>query len=408
MFGSLKEKLKGALGIFAKKAESEGKQADIEPDKKGFLEKIKERVSRKETLEESKKTKNTKKLEKNLKKEKKKSVEKEFEKIVEEDKTGKKEEKQTREEPKKIVEEEKSEFEKAVEEEKKSIFAKIKDKITTIKISEDKFDDIFWDLELALMESNVAVEVIDKIKNDIKKEIVNVPIKRGNVENIVSEKLKESLKEILNVPGFDLIEKIKEKKPFVICFVGVNGTGKTTTIAKVAHLLKENGLSCVFGAGDTFRAAAIEQLEEHALKLGIRVIKHEYGSDSAAVAFDAIAHAKAKGIDAVLIDTAGRLHSNKDLMKELEKVARVSKPDLKIFVGESITGNDCVFQAKEFDSMIGIDAVILAKADVDDKGGAAISVGYVIKKPILFLGVGQNYDDLERFDSEKILKKIFE
>ena len=408
MFGSLKEKLKGALGIFAKKAESEGKQADIEPDKKGFLEKIKERVSRKETLEESKKTKDTKKLEKNLKKEKKKSVEKEFEKIVEEDKTGKKEEKQTREEPKKIVEEEKSEFEKAVEEEKKSIFAKIKDKITTIKISEDKFDDIFWDLELALMESNVAVEVIDKIKNDIKKEIVNVPIKRGNVENIVSEKLKESLKEILNVPGFDLIEKIKEKKPFVICFVGVNGTGKTTTIAKVAHLLKENGLSCVFGAGDTFRAAAIEQLEEHALKLGIRVIKHEYGSDSAAVAFDAIAHAKAKGIDAVLIDTAGRLHSNKDLMKELEKVARVSKPDLKIFVGESITGNDCVFQAKEFDSMIGIDAVILAKADVDDKGGAAISVGYVIKKPILFLGVGQNYDDLERFDSEKILKKIFE
>jgi fused signal recognition particle receptor len=159
----------------------------------------------------------------------------------------------------------------------------------------------------------------------------------------------------------------------------------------------------VLAAADTFRAAAIQQLEHHAEKLGVKMIKHDYNSDPAAVAFDAVRHAEAKGIDIVIIDTAGRLHSNDNLMNELKKLIKVNKPDLKLFVGESITGNDCVEQAKVYDEIIGIDAIILSKADVDEKGGAALSISYVTKKPVLFIGTGQTYDDLKKFDKKEIM-----
>jgi fused signal recognition particle receptor len=159
-------------------------------------------------------------------------------------------------------------------------------------------------------------------------------------------------------------------------------------------------------AADTFRAAAIDQLQLHADKLGIKLIRHDYGSDPAAVAFDAIKHAEASKKDVVLIDTAGRLHSNTNLMDEMKKIMRVAKPDLKLFVGESITGNDCTEQAKQFDQAVGIDGIILAKADVDEKGGAAISVSYVTKKPIFYLGVGQEYPDLQQFDKDKLIASI--
>jgi fused signal recognition particle receptor len=193
----------------------------------------------------------------------------------------------------------------------------------------------------------------------------------------------------------------------VILFVGINGSGKTTTLAKIASMLKEAGVSSVIAASDTFRAAAIQQLEEHANNLSIKMIKHDYGSDSSAVAFDAIRHAESKGLDVVLIDSAGRLHSNSNLMDELKKLSRVTKPDLKIFVGESITGNDCIEQAQKFNEAIGVDAIILTKADVDEKGGTAISISHVIKKPILFFGKGQNYGDIERFSPKKIVDSIF-
>lgn len=192
----------------------------------------------------------------------------------------------------------------------------------------------------------------------------------------------------------------------MIVFFGINGSGKTTTIAKFAHLLQQNKLSCVMAAADTFRAAAIDQLEEHASKLKIELIKHDYGADPAAVAFDAVKHAKAKKIDVVLVDTAGRMHSNTGLVDEMKKIIRVVKPDLKLFIGESITGNDCIEQAKTFDAAIGIDGIILSKADIDDKGGAAVSVSYVTKKPIFYLGTGQNYSDLKEFDKETITKNI--
>jgi len=205
-----------------------------------------------------------------------------------------------------------------------------------------------------------------------------------------------------------LIEEIenKKEKPYIIAFFGINGSGKTTTIAKLASMLKEMKISCVLAASDTFRAASIEQLQHNADKIGVKLIKHGYGSDPAAVAFDAIKHAKAKNIDVVLIDTAGRMHSNQNLIDELKKITRVTKPDLKIFVGESIAGNDCVEQAKTFNDAVGIDGIILAKADIDEKGGAAVSVSYVTKKPILYLGTGQKYGDLEPFNKEKIMNSI--
>ena len=302
----------------------------------------------------------------------------------------------------------KSETEEPKEE--KSFFSKVKESLTTRKISAEKFEELFWDLELALLENNVAVEVIEKIKEDLKSELVEKPLPR-NVLQKIEDTLQSTLENILTHGRLNLAEKIIEKikarkSPFVVAFFGVNGAGKTTSIAKLAYYLKERKLSVVLAAGDTFRAAAIQQLQEHAEKLNVPVIKQDYGADAAAVAFDAIKYAQKNKVDAVLIDTAGRLHSNANLMAELQKIIRVAKPDLKLFVGESITGNDCIEQARKFNDLVQMDGVILTKADVDDKGGAPLSISYVIGKPILFLGVGQRYQDLEEFDKRKILSRL--
>jgi fused signal recognition particle receptor len=294
------------------------------------------------------------------------------------------------------------------EQEKKGFFTKLKETLTTVKLSDEKFEKLFWDLELVMLENNVAVEVIEKIKEDLRKDLTTGKVSRKGIDELIHDSLKESVESLFAVKKVDLLREIitKKDKPYVMAFIGVNGSGKTTTMAKVASLLLKNRLSVVFAASDTFRAAAIQQLQEHADLLGIKMIRHDYESDPAAVAFDAVKHAKAKQIDVVLIDTAGRLHTNDNLMNELKKLIRVNKPDLKIFIGESITGNDCVEQAKLFNEAVGIDGIILAKADVDEKGGAAISVGFVTKKPILYLGTGQGYDDLEPFDPDVIIKNI--
>ncbi len=289
--------------------------------------------------------------------------------------------------------------------EKKSISSLIKEKITTRKISDSEFEDIFWDLEVALLENNVALEVVEKIKENLKKDLVDKPIERNKVGTIIQDSLKNTINELFIEP-LDLIKETKSKKPFVIVFVGINGSGKTTSIAKVAKKLLENNLSCVLVAADTWRAAAIQQLEQHGNNLGVKVIKHDYGADPAAVAFDGVKHAESKNIDVVLIDTAGRMHSNTNLQEEMKKIIRVAKPDMKIFVGESITGNDCVEQAEIFNGSIGIDGIILTKFDVDEKGGAPLSISYVTKKPILFVGTGQEYSDLKKFDKEVIIKNL--
>jgi len=291
---------------------------------------------------------------------------------------------------------------------KSGFFGKLKEAFTKKTLTDEKFDELFWELELAMLENNVAVEVIEKIKNDLKDELTSGKVSRMGIEDMITTRLRQSVEELFDVPTFDFLKRVKtSQKPFKICMIGVNGAGKTTTLAKLVYLLKKNDLSVVLAASDTFRAAAIDQLQEHADRLGVKLISQGYNADPAAVAFDAIKHAESKGIDVVIIDTAGRLHSNTNLMAELEKVVRVSKPDLKIFIGESITGNDCVEQATVFDKLVGIDAIILSKADIDEKGGAAISVSYVTGKPILYLGMGQTYDDLVPFDKEKIIDNIF-
>ena len=312
------------------------------------------------------------------------------------------------EEKRVIVEEKQVEIsEKIVEpaEPEKGFFGKIKQAITTKTISAEKFEELFWDLEVVLLENNVSVEVIERIKKDLGKELIDRPLPR-DVEGKILETLKKTLLDILTFKDINLIEKSQHQKPLVIAFFGINGTGKTTSIAKLTKYFQLHHKSVVLAACDTFRAAAIQQLEEHANALGVKIIKQDYGSDAAAVAFDAVKYAQKNNIDIVLIDTAGRLHSNTNLMAELDKIIRVAKPDVKIFVGESITGNDCIEQARQFNQLVEMDGVILTKADVDEKGGAPLSIAYTIKKPILFLGVGQRYEDLEKFDPVKMVQQL--
>ncbi len=410
MFKFLKEKLKSAISKISESVEKEGKVEEEIVEKpvaeeKGFFAKLKEKIigveEEKKIVEEKKPIIEEKKIETKEKIEVRKEEKPQLEhKKIE---YPKKEEIKY---PIKKVEEKPTIVEKEIE--KKGFFETIKEKIVTTKINEEQFDKLFWDLEFALMENNVAVEVIEKIKNDLKEQLVEKPIKRTRVEETIQETLKNSIENLFKSDNINLIQEIKNKKekPYVIAFFGINGSGKTTSIAKIAKMFKDNKISCVLAASDTFRAASIEQLEQHADRVGVKVIKHKYGADPAAVAFDAIKHAKAKSIDVVLIDTAGRMHSNVNLLDEMKKIIRVAKPDLKIFVGESITGNDCIEQAKTFNDSIGVDGIILAKADVDEKGGAAVSVGYVTKKPILYLGTGQKYSDLQVFEPEIVIKNL--
>ncbi|MBU2564864.1 MAG: signal recognition particle-docking protein FtsY [Candidatus Thermoplasmatota archaeon] len=292
-------------------------------------------------------------------------------------------------------------FQKKVDEEIKE------EKKTGLGFREGKIEDILWALELILLESDVALPVIEKIKGQIKKELAAQKIGR-DVKNLVEKAMKNAISEVLvsNTINFDNVIE-KTGKPVKIMFVGVNGSGKTTVIAKIAYLLKEKGLSCVLAASDTFRAGAIEQIGVHAEKLGVKLIKHQSGSDPAAVAYDAVEHAGARKKDVVLIDTAGRMQTNVNLMDEMKKIKRIANPDLVVFVGDALTGNDAVNQASAFNDAVGIDAVVLTKIDADAKGGAALSVAYTIGKPIMFLGTGQEYKDLIPFDPEWMVNRLF-
>jgi len=291
-----------------------------------------------------------------------------------------------------------------IKKEKKSFIQKITNR--KIKISEEKFNEYSEELEMLLLENNVALEISDKIIQELKERLVEKEFSKKEIENEIKKALKEIIEEVLIEP-FDLIKKIKEKKePYIILFCGINGSGKTTTIAKIANKLQKEKISCVISASDTFRAAAIDQIKKHGEKLGIKVISQRYGTDPTAVSFDAISYAKKNHIRCVLIDTAGRIHTAKNLMAEIEKINRVCKPDTKIFIGESITGNDSVEQVKAFDEAINLDGIILSKADIDEKGGTALSVGYITKKPILYLGTGQEYDKLEKFNKKKFIESL--
>jgi len=366
MFGKLKEKLKGWI------------------------------KKNKETEETSK-----------VKKVKKKAPVSEIEKKIKKEKLSKKQKseiKQTNVEEKVVPT--KDELEESLEEvintpvEEKGFFGKFKKKLTN-----EKFEEMFEELQLILIQNNVAYSAVESMKNSLGERLIGKTLK----EIDLAKELKEAIESLLiNPPDFlkTIKDSLETKSPFVILFAGINGSGKTTTIAKVADYLQKNKLSVSLAAADTFRAAAVEQIQQHADKLKVHLTKKDYGSDPASVGFDAIAHAKKNKIDVVLIDTAGRMQNRDSLMQEIEKIARVNKPDMRIFLGESITGNDATEQAKTFNEAISLSGIILSKADVDEKGGTAISVSQVTGKPIFFLGTGQAYKDLEVFDKKKLIEKL--
>ncbi len=278
-------------------------------------------------------------------------------------------------------------------------------------ISEKDIDDVMFELELSLLEGDVAMEVAEKIINSVKEDLVGRKIKRrSDMAEFTREALKKAISNILDVEGRDIKEMVENREkgePVKLMFVGINGTGKTTTIAKIATYFMKEGYKSVIAASDTFRAGAIEQITHHADKLGVKIIKHQRGADPAAVAYDAVEHARAKDKDLVLIDTAGRMQTNVNLMDEMKKIKRVVSPDMIIYVGDALTGNDAVEQAHKFDEAVGVDGIILTKADADARGGAALSIGYVIQKPILFLGVGQAYEDIMEFKPDWMVDQIF-
>jgi len=286
------------------------------------------------------------------------------------------------------------------------------DKITKTELKESKLEPILWELKLLLLENDVAYSVAERLCSTVSASLNGMEIGRfKDIEKLVTESLREAVAEVLQTEKTDLLKSAAIKRssgdPLVLVFVGINGSGKTTTIAKIAHFLIQERFSVVLACSDTYRAGSIEQLVEHGRRLGIRVIRHQYGSDAAAVAYDAVNYARANGIDVVLIDTAGRMQTNTNLMEEMRKIVRVVQPDITVFVGDALTGNDAVTQAEEFSKHVKINGSILTKVDADVKGGSAISVVYVTGKPILYLGVGQGYEDLIQFKPEIIIDRLF-
>jgi len=276
-------------------------------------------------------------------------------------------------------------------------------------VSENDLDEALSELEMTLLESDVALPATDAIIASVQKNLVGRHRKIGeSVDALVVNALKGALLDVLG-SGFDLKEYItKHERPVKILFTGVNGTGKTTTVAKIGYYLKKEGFTVVIGAGDTYRAGAIEQISVHAERIGIKVIQHQEGADPSAVLFDAVQYAQSHKLDVVLADTAGRFHNKANLMSQLEKIKRVMKPDLVVYVDEAVAGNDAVTRAFEFDKTVGADAVVLTKADMDSRGGAAISIAHTIGKPLMFLGVGQAYDDILPFEPAKVVDELLD
>jgi len=279
---------------------------------------------------------------------------------------------------------------------------------STIVLSDQDVDNILSDFQMSMIQADVAVETTDYISGELREELSGKEIERDKIGSFVKMTMRNVIEDTLTTDrDTNFLQDIKNlKKPVKIVFFGINGTGKTTTIAKVAKFLMNNNFSVVLAAGDTFRAGAIEQLEKHANNLNINMIKHQKGADATAVIYDAVQHAIAKNIDVVLADTAGRMQTNRNLMDEMQKICRVIKPDLKIFVGDALTGNDALEQCREFNNKIGIDAIILAKMDADAKGGSAISIVHETKKSIILIGTGQNYEDLKEFDKDWFIRNI--
>lgn len=294
----------------------------------------------------------------------------------------------------------------------KERFSKLYDSIAKTELKGKDLERVLDEFQLELVESDVAVSVADYVCEQLKDKLKDLQFARfsdprAKVRDILGEVLMSVFTKAGRLDVFEFIDKKKAAgEPAVFVFVGINGTGKTTSIAKFAHILQKKGRSVILACSDTYRPGAIEQLEEHARRIGVRTIKHQYGADPAAVAFDAASYARAHGINVVLIDTAGRMGTNTNLLEEMKKIVRVTKPDLTILVVDALVGNDALEQGKVFSGAVKIDGIILAKLDADVKGGSAVSLSYIMGKPVVLIGTGQSYDDLEPFNADYIVKNM--
>ncbi len=293
----------------------------------------------------------------------------------------------------------------------RKVFKNIIDVTTTRTITDKDFEEFREALLLELIENDVAYQVAEEIIEKLREIIVGLKVRRAsrNVRQLMLDKLRELLLGFLSsLEYFDLIEEARNSRPLLVVFLGVNGVGKTTTIAKLGYMFKLNDFKTLLVAADTFRAGAQEQLVEHGKKLGLPVFTRPYGTDPAAVVYDSMVYAKQNKFDVVLVDTAGRMHTDIDLLEELRKIVRVTKPHYKILVVDALTGNDAVEQARVFDEKVGVDGIIVTKVDADPKGGTILSVSYEIKKPVIYVGIGQSYADLRRFDPKWFVDKILQ
>ncbi|GAB6055715.1 signal recognition particle-docking protein FtsY [Methanobacterium movens] len=412
MFNALKKKFNSTVGKLTDKvsreAESEGLKNEDKPSEQSATLSRENKIEKISSVEDDLKEVESEEKSKLPPSEKEKEVKSESKSFFSRFKSKESIQKDEKEvESVKPTTQDKSIEEEELDSDKSSIFSFIREKT----LSEKDVEDILWELEMSLLESDVALEVAETIISSVKNDLVGKKIKRSSdVEDYTRQALKNAISTILDVESINIEHLINKKKaqgePLIIMFVGINGTGKTTTIAKVSTYFIKKGYTPVIAASDTFRAGAIEQITHHAETIGIKIIKHKKGADPAAVAFDAVSHAKAQKKDLVLIDTAGRMQTNINLMDEMAKIKRVSRPDLIIFVGDSLTGNDAVAQAMKFNDTVNLDGIILTKAEADAKGGAALSIGYVIQKPILFLGTGQSYDDLIEFRPDWMVDQL--
>ena len=294
----------------------------------------------------------------------------------------------------------------------KAQFSKLYDSLAKTELKGKDLDKVLDGFQLELIQSDVAVSVAEYVSTELKNKLGGVEFTRfsdprARVRAILGEVLLSVLEKAGHLDLYEFVDKKRAAgEPAVLVFVGINGTGKTTSIAKLAHILQKKGRTVIIAASDTYRSGAVEQLEEHARRIGVKMIKHQYGADPAAVAFDAVNYARAHGVNVVLIDTAGRMGTNTNLLEEMKKIVRVTKPDLTILVVDALTGNDAVEQGRVFSQAVKIDGIILAKLDADVKGGSSVSLSYIMGKPVVMVGTGQGYDDLEPFRADFIVKNM--
>ncbi|WP_440060175.1 signal recognition particle-docking protein FtsY [Thermogladius sp. 4427co] len=286
----------------------------------------------------------------------------------------------------------------------RSVLSSFVDKITSVAFSKEKLLEEIEELKIQLVSNDVVYEVAEDLAGKLADAVENKLVR--NRKELVEYMRNILLGYFREAGSIDLESLARNNKPFKIVFLGVNGVGKTTTIAKIAFYLRGKGFKPLMVAADTFRAGAQEQLKIHGDRIGIPVFTGRYGADPASLAFDSISYARNRGFDIVLIDTAGRMHTDVDLVEELRKIVRVVKPHLRVLVVDALTGNDSIQQAIFFNEKIGVDAVVVAKVDAYEQGGVPLSIAYAIRKPIIFIGIGQDYKDLKPFDPIEYLEKI--